>query len=162
VSIEIANESGVPVDETALLAVARHALAEQRVNPMAELSLLVVDEPVMAELNERWMEKTGPTDVLAFPMDELDPGSGPGQPPGGVEEPALIGDVVLCPQVAARQAEGAGHSTLAELEMLTVHGVLHLLGWDHAEPATEREMFTEQDRILRSYRAAARRGAVPG
>jgi probable rRNA maturation factor len=154
-SIEISNESGRPVDETVLLDVARHALDEMGVNPMAELSVLIVDEPYMAELNHRWMGKQGPTDVLAFPMDELDADRGPGVD-AAEPEPALLGDIVLCPVVAERQAVAAGHTAADELHLLTVHGVLHLLGYDHAEPEEEREMFGLQDRLLGAWRAKRR------
>jgi probable rRNA maturation factor len=149
-SIEIANESGVEVDSDAILAVARHALDEMGVNPMAELSILLVDAEYMAELNHRWMDGEGPTDVLAFPMDEGSVDHGPGESAG---EPALLGDIVLCPEVAAKQAAGVGHSTTDELALLTVHGMLHLLGYDHAEPDEEREMFGLQSRLLESWRS---------
>ncbi|MCW2609789.1 MAG: putative rRNA maturation factor [Actinomycetota bacterium] len=154
-SIEISNESGRSVDEPALLDVARHALDEMGVNPMAELSVLIVDQTYMAELNHRWMGKQGPTDVLAFPMDELDADRGPGVDAGD-GEPALLGDIVLCPEVAERQAAAAGHGTDDEIHLLTVHGVLHLLGYDHAEPDEEREMFGLQDRLLGAWRARRR------
>jgi probable rRNA maturation factor len=149
-SIEIANESGVEVDSDAILAVARHALDEMGVNPLAELSVLLVDAEYMAELNHRWMDGEGPTDVLAFPMDEGSVDHGPGESGG---EPALLGDIVLCPEVAAKQAAGVGHSTADELALLTVHGTLHLLGYDHAEPDEEREMFGLQSRLLESWRS---------
>jgi probable rRNA maturation factor len=152
VSIEISNESGFALDETSILDAARFALDQMGVNPMAELSVLVVDEPYMAELNHRWMGKTGPTDVLAFPMDELDADRGPGVESEGAE-PALLGDIVLCPTVAERQAVAAGHRTQDEIHLLTVHGVLHLLGYDHAEPDEEREMFGLQDKLLASWRS---------
>ncbi|PPA56233.1 rRNA maturation RNase YbeY [Micromonospora chalcea] len=156
-SIEIANESGVEVDTDAVLAVARHALDEMGVNPLAELSVLLVDIEYMSELNHRWMGGDGPTDVLAFPMDEGSGGHGPGEsaPAGG--EPALLGDIVLCPEVAAKQAAVAGHSAADELHLLTVHGVLHLLGYDHAEPEEEREMFGLQARLLASWRSTRSR-----
>ncbi|HEV2088621.1 MAG TPA: rRNA maturation RNase YbeY [Cryptosporangiaceae bacterium] len=152
-SIEIANESGYAVDEAGLLALARHALDEMGVNPMAELSLLLVDLAYMAELNHRWMDSSGPTDVLAFPMDELDVDRGPGVS-DDTPEPSLLGDVVLCPAVAERQARGAGHRTEDELHLLTVHGILHLLGYDHAEPDEEKEMFALQATLIRSFRTA--------
>jgi probable rRNA maturation factor len=152
-SIEIANESGVEVDSDAILAVARHALDEMGVNPLAELSVLLVDTDYMAELNHRWMDGEGPTDVLAFPMDEGNVDHGPGE--SGIE-PALLGDIVLCPQVASKQATDAGHATGDELALLTVHGTLHLLGYDHAEPDEEREMFGLQARLLESWRAAGK------
>jgi probable rRNA maturation factor len=124
------------------------------VNPMAELSVLLVDLAYMAELNHRWMGGDGPTDVLAFPMEDgtIDPG--PNELGGG--EPTLLGDVVLCPEVAARQAEQASHETADELDMLTVHGVLHLLGYDHAESEEEREMFALQAKLLDGWRAGRR------
>ena len=151
-SIELANESGAEVDTDAILDCARHARDEMGVNPLAELSVLLVDVAYMAELNHRWMGGDGPTDVLAFPMEEgtIDPG--PNEVVGG--EPTLLGDVVLCPEVAAQQAAIAGHGTADELHMLTVHGVLHLLGYDHAEPDEEREMFTLQAKLLDGWRAA--------
>ena len=154
-SIEIANESGAEVDTEALRAVARHALDEMGVNPLAELSVLLVDIDYMTELNHRWMDGDGPTDVLAFPMDEGSVDHGPGEAGNG--EPALLGDIVLCPEVAAKQASTAGHSPADELHLLTVHGILHLLGYDHAEPEEEREMFTLQARLLSSWRAARTR-----
>ena len=150
-SIEIANESGHRVDTDAVLAVARYALDELGVNPLAELSVLLVDAEYMSELNHRWMGGDGPTDVLAFPMDELGADRGP---TSGAEstEPAMLGDIVLCPEVAAKQAATAGHPPAAELHLLTVHGVLHLLGYDHAEPEEEREMFALQARLLDGWR----------
>ncbi|MEV4757940.1 rRNA maturation RNase YbeY [Micromonospora sp. NPDC049559] len=154
-SIEIANESGADVDTDAVLAVARYALDEMGVNALAELSVLLVDVDYMTELNHRWMGGDGPTDVLAFPMDEGSVDHGPGEVSSG--EPGLLGDIVLCPEVAAKQAAGAGHSTADELHLLTVHGVLHLLGYDHAEPEEEREMFALQARLLSGWRATRAR-----
>jgi probable rRNA maturation factor len=159
-SIEIANESGVGVDETSIVAAARFALDRMGVSPLAELSVLLVELEVMSDLHERWMDLEGPTDVMAFPMDELDSARRPDAAEVG---PALLGDIVLCPAFARDQAKTAGHSLLDELHLLTVHGVLHLLGYDHAEPAEEREMFTLQKRILADFRTArvdaARRAA---
>ncbi|PZG33721.1 rRNA maturation RNase YbeY [Spongiactinospora gelatinilytica] len=152
-SIEVANESGVEVDESALVGLAGHVLARMGIHPLAELSLVVVDEPAMAQLHEQWMGEPGPTDVLAFPMDELRPGSGGGRrDDGAATDPALLGDVVLCPQVAAKQAAEAGHSAKEELELLCTHGILHLLGYDHAEPEEHAEMFGLQDELLKSWR----------
>ena len=156
-SIDIANESGIAVDEVGLAAVARFTLDQMRIHPLAELSVLLVDERTMTELHERWMGEPGPTDVLAFPMDELRPphlgGTRAGDPEPG-DDPGLLGDVVLCPQVAAEQAEKAGHSAQDELELLTVHGILHLLGYDHAEPEEHAAMFGTQDQLLKAWRAA--------
>ena len=145
-SVEVANESGTAVDEEALSQLARFVLARLGIHPQAELSVLLVDEPAMTELHVKWMDEPGPTDVLSFPMDEL-------RPPKDDEaaEPGLLGDVVLCPSVAQRQGQAAGHSTQDELHLLTTHGILHLLGYDHAEPAEEREMFSLQDEIVAAW-----------
>src|SRR5256884_6983048 len=116
-SIDIANEAGIDVDEVGLAAVARFTLDQMRIHPLAELSVLLVDERTMTELHERWMGEPGPTDVLAFPMDELRPPHLGGNRDDPGPEPGLLGDVVLCPQVAAEQAEKAGHSTQDELEL---------------------------------------------
>ncbi len=148
----MSNESGVAVDESAIASVARHVLAAMNVNPAAELSVMVVTTEVMTELHERWMDEPGPTDVMAFPMDELvDESRRPDAPEIG---PALLGDVVLCPAFAAAQARQAGHGLADELHLLTVHGVLHLLGYDHAEPEQEREMFALQNRLLAQWQSA--------
>jgi probable rRNA maturation factor len=149
VPVEIANESGEDVDEHALMALARHVLSEMDVNPMAELSVMLVDPGTMERLHKRYMNEPGPTDVLAFPMDELPTGRGDDDPR---PQPTLLGDVVLCPQVAAEQAVAAGHARDDELHLLCAHGVLHLLGYDHGDPDEEREMFAVQGRLLDSWR----------
>lgn len=147
-SIEVLNESGQPLDVDGLVGLSRFVLERMRVHPMAELCIKAVDEETMTGLNEKWMEGTGPTDVLAFPMDELRPGLVNEEP-----EEGILGDLMLAPTIAAKQAETAGHSTEAELELLTVHGILHLLGYDHAEPEEHKEMFGLQDRLLEEWRA---------
>jgi probable rRNA maturation factor len=165
VSVEIANESGVEVNESALAGLARHVLDEMRVHPLAELSVLLVDEPAMTELHIRWMGEEGPTDVLAFPMDELRPPQPGGMhvehdtsEPSGI--PALLGDVVICPQVAAAQARRARHGVRDEIDLLCTHGILHLLGYDHADAREHAMMFGLQDRLLASWRAESA-GAAP-
>ncbi|WP_026065821.1 rRNA maturation RNase YbeY [Actinoalloteichus spitiensis] len=147
-SIEIANESGVAIDEKSVVAAARYALDQMGVSPLAELSVLLVELDTMSDLHERWMDLPGPTDVMAFPMDELDSAR---RPDAGGSGPALLGDIVLCPEFARDQAKKAGHSLSHELHLLTIHGVLHLLGYDHAEPAEEREMFALQNRLLAEF-----------
>jgi probable rRNA maturation factor len=149
VSVEIANESGDDVDERALLELARHVLSEMDVHPLAELSVLLVDIATMERLHRRYMNEAGPTDVLAFPMDELHAG----RHDDDIRPlPTLLGDVVLCPQVAASQAASVGHSADDELQLLCTHGVLHLLGYDHGDPDEEQEMFAVQGRLLESWR----------
>ena len=147
------DESGAGVDAERLVALSQFVLDRLRIHPQAELSVSAVDEAAMTALHERWMDEPGPTDVLSFPMDEL-------RPPRDRDEPArpgVLGDVVLCPQVAARQAVTAGHSTQDELDLLTTHGILHLLGYDHAEPVEEREMFGLQGELLTAWRERSAR-----
>jgi probable rRNA maturation factor len=159
VSVEILNESGYEIDEIGLVRVARHVLDRMGVSPLAELSVVLVDVERMTELHVKWMNEPGPTDVLAFPMDELDlrgsrgvaHGSGHGHDDVDEPTPAVLGDVVLCPVVAERQASDAGHSTEDELQLLCTHGVLHLLGFDHGDAEEHAEMFDLQGRLLSSW-----------
>ncbi|MDH6207695.1 MAG: rRNA maturation RNase YbeY [Aurantimicrobium sp.] len=145
-SIEVNNESTYDIDEAALQRLATYCLDAMRVHPDAEIAIVLVDEAAMEQLHVQWMGEPGPTDVLSFPMDELRPGNDDAITPAGV-----LGDVVLCPQVAEVQAEGAGHSTMDELLYLTAHGILHLLGFDHAEPEEEKEMFSLQRDLIIGY-----------
>lgn len=151
-SIEITNESGVEVDEAALQRLAIFALDHMRVHRDADLAILLVDEAAMEQLHVQWMDEPGPTDVLSFPMDELRPGN-----EDEVTPPGLLGDLVICPQVAIAQAAEAGHAAADEMQLLCAHGILHLLGFDHAEPAEEREMFDIQREILVGFALAERR-----
>ncbi|WP_296646377.1 rRNA maturation RNase YbeY [Rhodoluna sp.] len=148
-SIEINNETEISVDEARVLRLATFALNELHIHPQADLAIVFVDEPAMEVLHIEWMDEPGPTDVLSFPMDELRPGTEGELTPAG-----LLGDIVVCPQVAAKQAEAAGHETINEILLLTTHGILHLLGFDHAEPEEEKEMFGLQKAILESFYAA--------
>ena len=145
-SIEVNNESTYDIDEAALQRLATYCLDAMRVHPYAEIALVLVDEAAMEQLHVQWMGEPGPTDVLSFPMDELRPGND-----DIITPPGVLGDVVLCPQVAEVQAEGAGHSTMDELLYLTAHGILHLLGFDHAEPEEEKEMFSLQRDLIIGY-----------
>jgi probable rRNA maturation factor len=162
-SIEILNESGADVDVTHLSELARFVMDRMRVHPQAELCVKLVDEATIATLNEQWMDKQGPTDVLAFPMDELRPGL-----VNEELEEGVLGDLVLCHAVAERQAAEArgkgqtGYTTEDEVDLLTVHGVLHLLGYDHAEPEEHKEMFGLQARLLAEWQGARRGAVLPG
>lgn len=158
-SIEVLNESGVEVDERSLVDVARHVLDAMGVSPLVELAISLKDVQEMERLHVQYMDEPGPTDVMAFPMDELDLRGSRGVPHGSGSDdddvsPSMLGDVVLCPEVAERQAREAGHAMLDELHLLTTHGVLHLLGYDHAEPEEHREMFGLQEQLLASWRGA--------
>ena len=147
-SVEVNNESAIEVDEAAVQRLITYALDSLHVHPDAEVAVVFVDEAAMEQLHVQWMDEPGPTDVLSFPMDELRPGTEEHETPAG-----LLGDIVVCPQVAQVQAEQAGHSLLDEIELLTAHGLLHLLGFDHAEPEEEREMFGLQRDILAGFAA---------
>ena len=151
-TIEISNESGIAVDETVFLRLMEYNLGELHVSPDADVAILLVDEGAMEALHVQWMDEPGPTDVLSFPMDELRPGTEDMPAPAG-----LLGDIVLCPQVAESQAVTAKHSTMDELVLLTTHGLLHLLGFDHAEPEDEREMFGLQKDLIVGFQVAERR-----
>ncbi|UWF76662.1 MULTISPECIES: rRNA maturation RNase YbeY [Microbacterium] len=150
--IEINNESAVEIDETVLQRLTEFNLAQLHVSPDAEVAIVLVDEGAMEALHVQWMDEPGPTDVLSFPMDELRPGTADRPTP-----PGLLGDIVLCPQVAESQAQTAGHSLMDELILLTTHGLLHLLGFDHAEPEEEREMFGLQRELIRGFAESERR-----
>jgi len=152
VSVEVLNESGQDLDVQRLARLSRFVMDRMRVHPLAELCVKAVDEATIAALNLQWMDKEGPTDVLAFPMDELRPGLVNEEPEEGV-----LGDLVLCPDVAEKQAVTAGHARDAEIELLTVHGILHLLGYDHAEADEHRTMFGLQDKLLGEWRVVSAR-----
>ena len=141
----VADEQTAPVDSERLLRLASFVLTDQGVPDAMEVSLLFVDRTTIGELNAHHMGKDGPTDVLAFPIDL------PGETMAGA--PAILGDVVLCPDVAATQAAERGLTAAAEMELLVVHGLLHLLGHDHAEPDERTTMFSLTDRLLSQFRA---------
>lgn len=140
----VADEQTQPVDSDRLLRLATFVLQDQRVPEVMEVSLLFVDRTSIAELNAHHMGSDGPTDVLAFPIDM------PGETRAG--EPSILGDVVLCPEIAAAQAQQRGLSADSEVELLVVHGLLHLLGHDHAHPEERSRMFGLTDRLLTEFR----------
>lgn len=144
--IDINNESGVEVDELDLVGLAAFAMERMRIHPQADLSILLVDEDTMSTYHERFMDEPGPTDVLSFPMDELRPPRDGEDPPQG-----LLGDIVLCPQVTARQAADNSRTEQDEAEYLLIHGLLHLLGFDHAEPDEKKVMFDLNDQIAAGW-----------
>ncbi len=145
-SVDINNESGLEVDSPGLVRLATFALDQLRIHPQAELSILMVDENTMSSYHEKYMGEDGPTDVLSFPMDEL-------RPPGDGDDPpeGLLGDIVLCPAITAKQAKTHGRTAAEESEYLLVHGLLHLLGFDHAEPEDKAEMFGLKDKIIAAW-----------
>jgi probable rRNA maturation factor len=142
-NVDVLDESGADVDVVALTQLCRFVMRRMRLHPATELTVRLVDADTIAVLNEKWMGTKGPTDVLSFPMDELTPGRDDEAAPEG-----YLGDIAVCPHVAAQQAPAAGHGTSDEIELLTVHGILHLLGYDHGSPDEHREMFGVQGRLL--------------
>lgn len=151
-SVDVLNESGVDVDVTTLTRLCRFVLRRMRLHPQTEMTMRLVEPATIATLNEQWMGKQGPTDVLSFPMDELTPGRGE---PEDDDDPGYLGDIALCPQIAEQQAPAAGHDRDDEIALLTVHGMLHLMGYDHATPEEHAEMFGIQGRLLVEWHEAA-------
>jgi probable rRNA maturation factor len=154
VSVEVTNESGVDLELDWVSDLIEFAFGRLRVSPEADVAVIFVDETAMEQLHIQWMMEPGPTDVLSFPMDELRPGR-PGEP----AVTGILGDIVVCPTVAEKQASEAGHSATDEMKLLTVHGLLHLLGFDHADEDDEKEMFGLQNQILADFREVAGSGA---
>lgn len=154
-SIDVNNESEFDADEKDLADQAAFMLRKLHINPAAELSIMLVGEVAMAALHERFMDEPGSTDVLSFPMDELRAGT-----PDELSAEGILGDIVICPEVAIRQAQVAGHTTEVEMRLLLTHGILHLLGHDHAEPDEHKVMFGLQAQLLLEWEIERnRRGA---
>lgn len=165
VQVFVADEqTDQPVDAPRWDSLARNVLTAQKVKGDAELSVLFVDEATIAGLNERFLGKTGPTDVLAFPLDE-DPdepgrwpdagGAAPGREPLEAGDlPTLLGDVVICPAVAARNAPEHAGTYDDEIALLLVHGILHLLGMDHTEDADAEKMEARERELLAEFHAS--------
>jgi len=145
-SVEINNESDQEADTAGLLRLADFVLEKLRIHPQAELSIVLVDEDTMSAYHEKYLDEKGPTDVLSFPMDELRPPTDDEEPPEG-----LLGDIVLCPAVTARQAAEHGRTPDTEAEYLLVHGLLHLLGYDHGTAEERAEMFGLKDDLLAAW-----------
>jgi probable rRNA maturation factor len=138
-TIEITNRSGIAYNEADLESLFQFGMADLALNPECDLDVLLVDEDEMTQLHVKWMGESGPTDVLTFPMDELRP---------NVPEAGILGDIVLCPQVAIRQAESADHTFIREMSILGIHGLLHIVGYDHTTKEDEIEMFARQESIV--------------
>jgi probable rRNA maturation factor len=153
-SVEVTNESGIDLEVEWVADLIDFSFSRLRVSAEADVAVIFVDETAMEQLHIQWMMEPGPTDVLSFPMDELRPGR-PGEP----AVTGILGDIVVCPSVAEKQAAEAGHSAVDEMKLLTVHGLLHLLGFDHAEEDEEKEMFGLQNQILADFREVAGSGA---
>lgn len=146
IDVFVANEQGiVPVDERRLVSLMRIAAAEEGVEPGAEVTVLLVERAAMASLKEKWLGEPGATDVLAFPMDDQVPD----------EEPYILGDIVICPEVAQDHATEEGNNVTEEVDLLLVHGFLHLRGYDHVKPQDARSMRHRERKILAEFRRKA-------
>jgi probable rRNA maturation factor len=148
-SVDVLNEAGADIDEAEFMALGRFVMDSLNVHPQAELVISLIEPAAMAELHVKFLDEPGPTDVMSFPMDELRPGT--------VDAPSaegVLGDVVICPEVAARQARELGHTAVEEMLVLAVHGILHLLGFDHAEREEREERFTLQRKLLLAFLAS--------
>ncbi|MDA3036467.1 MAG: rRNA maturation RNase YbeY [Actinomycetota bacterium] len=141
--IDLENKTNYQLDEARLISLADFSLTKLGIHPDSELGIRLVNEIEMEELHQKWMNLSGATDVMSFPMDEIKPGS-------ASNGPGIIGDIVLCPEFAAKNGK---QSTDLEIELLTVHGVLHLLGFDHEEIEDELVMFKMQEDFLNQWRA---------
>ena len=148
-SITVDDDAGSSVDLDALGDLAGHVLAQMHVHPQTEVGITMVDVERMTTLHEDWMNEPGPTDVLSFPIDEITPGTAT-EPAG----PGVLGDIVICPDAARSDAESANRTLDQHVQFLTVHGLLHLLGYDHVTEEDHVEMFAMQDRLLRSWKGA--------
>lgn len=147
--ISVLNESGMDCDVDALAGLAGHLLGELRLHPDCELGITLVDVDRMTTLHEDWMQEPGPTDVLSFPIDEVRSAAA-GQEP----EPGVLGDIVLCPAFAVAQAQVVGRTLDQELQFLTTHGTLHLIGYDHGTQEEYDAMFRLQDELLERWWSA--------
>ena len=150
-SVDVTNETQWVIDPKVFSDLGIWVLDQMRVSTQSDLTIMFVDPDPIAELHMRWMNLEGPTDVMSFPMDELR------EPADDEEAPlGLLGDIVLCPTVTARQAAENGREPDAEAEYLLIHGLLHLLGHDHAEPEEKAVMFGLNDKIIAAWELARR------
>jgi len=140
-SVELTNRSGALVPEKQMHSLLDFGITYMELHPDCSISLTFVDVTEMEELHIKWMDESGPTDVLSFPMDL----------PEHDGEIVTLGDIVIAPAVAAKQAKDAGHSTEAEIYILATHGLLHILGYDHADPDEEKVMFALQEKIVKEW-----------
>jgi probable rRNA maturation factor len=140
-TVDLVNRSGALIPEKEMHALIDFGIDYMELNPECEISLTFVDVTEMEELHIKWMDEPGPTDVLSFPMDM----------PESKGEAVTLGDIVIAPAVAAQQAATAGHSVEHEIYILATHGLLHILGYDHADPDEEKVMFALQEKIVKEW-----------
>ena len=141
-AVELINRSGSLIPDKDVQELLNYGIEYMELNPECEISLTFVDETEMEELHIKWMDEPGPTDVLSFPMDM----------PESKADAVTLGDIVIAPSVAARQAAAAGHSAEHEIFILASHGLLHIMGYDHADPDEEKIMFALQEKIVATWK----------
>lgn len=146
-SVEVGNETAWSIDPKQFSDLGVWVMDQMKVSTQSDLTITFVDPEPIATLHEKWMDLEGPTDVMSFPMDELRPGM------SAAAQAGILGDIMICPDVAALQAKAAAHSVIEETMLLTIHGCLHLLGFDHATPEQEHQMFALQRRLLLTFLA---------
>ena len=140
-TIEVTNSSGQLVPSAEVTSLLTFAMGELKLNPECDLNLGFIDDQYMTELHIKWMDEPGSTDVLSFPMDM----------PESAADVVTLGDIVISPEFATAQANQAGHSPEHEIFILATHGLLHILGYDHAEPAEEKIMFDLQESLVKQW-----------
>ena len=140
-TVDIINRSGALVPESQMHTLIDFGIEYMEINPESSISLIFVDVQEMEELHIKWMDETGPTDVLSFRMDM----------PESKGDVVTLGDIVIAPAVAAQQAQVAGHSIEHEIFILATHGLLHIVGYDHADPDEEKVMFALQEKIVKEW-----------
>jgi probable rRNA maturation factor len=140
-TIEVTNTSGQLVPTAEMTSLMTHAMKALDLNPECDLNIAFVEDDYMTELHIKWMDEPGTTDVLSFPMDMP-------EEPG---EAVTLGDIVISPVVAAAQALTQGHSTEHEIYILATHGLLHIIGYDHADKNEEKVMFDLQEKIVTDW-----------
>ncbi len=140
-TVEVTNRSGVSAPESEVESLLNFGISYMELHPDCELSVTFVDDQEMEELHIKWMDEPGTTDVLSFPMDM----------PENKDDAVTLGDIVIDPIVAAEQAATAGHSTEHEIYILASHGLLHILGYDHADKDEEKVMFELQETIVKKW-----------
>lgn len=143
-TIEVTNSSGQLVPSAEVTSLLSFAMSELKLNPECDLNLGFIDDQYMTELHIKWMDEPGSTDVLSFPMDM----------PESEGEIVTLGDIMISPAFATAQALSAGHSIEHEIYILATHGLLHIIGYDHAAPDEEKIMFALQEQIVEKWKQA--------
>ncbi|CAB4332414.1 MAG: rRNA maturation RNase YbeY [Actinobacteria bacterium] len=141
-TVELVNRSGALIPEKEITSLINYGITYMELNPECEVSMSFIDVQEMEELHIKWMQEDGPTDVLSFPMDM----------PEKKGDVVTLGDIVIAPAVAAAQAARAGHSSEQEMYILATHGLLHILGYDHADKDEEKVMFALQEKIVEEWK----------